>query len=86
MSILAGVAVAIAAALILWYLYPDAVERWLVRILTAKRVVFGVGAVILSLFLLSTGSFGLMVLGGVILALIVWYLLEDPDGIIADYT
>lgn len=86
MSAFIAAMVAIVAALALWRLYPDAVERWLVRILTAKRVLFGIGMVILALFLLSTGALGLMVLGGIIIALIVLYVISDPDEIRANYT
>lgn len=85
MSFLLAVAVVVAAAVVLWYLFPEATERWLTRVLLARKIVFGAGAVILALFLLSTGAFGLMVIGGAVLLLVVLYVLEDPNGELEEY-
>lgn len=84
MSLLFPLAVVVAAAAGLVYLFPEASERALVGILLVRRVVFGSGAVILSLFLLSTGNGILMLAGGVILLLILLYVIHDPNGEIQD--
>lgn len=85
MSVVVGVVVVVLVALALWHFFPEGTERWLTRVLIARKLVFGVGLVILSLFLLSTGAFGLMLVGGVILLLIVLYLLDDPHGELEKY-
>lgn len=85
MSVIAGVVVALLVAVGLWYFYPEETERWLVRLLTAKRIVFGIGAIILGLFLLSTGALGLMLIGGAVLVFAALYFLNDPDGYIDQY-
>ena len=80
MSLAVALAAALVAAVVIWYLYPEETERWLVRFLTAKRIVFGLAAIIFGLFLLSTGAFGLMLLGAVLIIVFVLYFLCDPDG------
>jgi len=76
--VLALLIVILVAAGIAW-LFPEESERFLRGVLVVRRVVFGIGVIILGLFLLSTGAGGLMALGAVILALVVLYLIHDPD-------
>ena len=85
MSVVLGVIVVVLVALALWYFFPEATEKWLTRVLVARKIVFGAGLIILSLFLLSTGALGLMLVGGTILLLIVLYLLDDPNGELEAY-
>lgn len=85
MSVVAGVIAVIVTALLLWHFFPEGTEKWLTRVLIARKLVFGVGLIILSLFLLSTGALGLMLVGGLILLLIVLYLLDDPNGELETY-
>lgn len=71
-------AVFIVAGLLIW-LFPETTVVWLRRLLFVRRIVFGIGAIILGLFLLSTGAGLLMTAGAVIVLLLILYLLLDPN-------
>lgn len=85
MSLLAGLLVAGVVAVGLWYLFPEGTERWLARLMAAKKIVFGASMIILALFLLATGAFELMLLGVIIFVLVFLYILSDPEGAFSDY-
>lgn len=84
MSILIGAVAAAVVALALVYMYPEETERWLTRLLTAKKIVFGVGTFILALFLIATSASWLPILGFVLLVLIFAYILLDPENELGD--
>lgn len=84
MSLIIGVIAAAVVALALVYMFPDATEKWLTRLLLARKVVFGVGIFILALFLLATSASWLPFLGGAILVTIFVYLLLDPENELGD--
>ena len=84
MSIALGVVAAAVVATILVSLFPKGAERWLNRLLLARKVVFGIAVFILALFLLATGTALLPFIGGAILVLIFAYLLIDPENQLSD--
>lgn len=84
MSVVIGVVAALAVAILLVYLYPDATETWLTRLLLARKVIFGIGIFVLALFLIATSASWLPILGGAILVAIFVYLLLDPNNELAD--
>lgn len=84
MSILLGVLAAAAVAILLVYLYPEATETWLLRLLTAKKIVFGVGTFILALFLIATSASWLPFLGVALLVAIFVYIALDPENELGD--
>jgi len=63
------------------WLFPDGSERFIQGLLFLRRIVFGLGAILLGLFLLYTGAGSLMFIGGIIILLIVIYLLQDPEDL-----
>lgn len=72
------VAIAVTALLLL-YFFPEATERWVRRVMLARKVVFGILAIVLALFLLATGAATLMLLGGAIILLGLLWVLTDPN-------
>lgn len=84
MSLLAGVVAAAVAAVLLIHFYPDATEKWLLRLLTTKKIVFGVGTFILALFLIATSASWLPLLGFAILVAIFVYIFLDPENELSD--
>ena len=84
MSIALGVVAAAVVAAVLVSLFPEGTERWLNRLLLARKVVFGIAVFILALFLLATGTALLPFIGGAILVLIFAYLLIDPENQLSD--
>lgn len=84
MSLLLGVLAAAAVAFVLVYVYPEETEKWLVRLLTAKRFILGTATLILALFLIATGASYLPILGVVILVSIFVYVLIDPENEFGD--
>lgn len=84
MSVLLGVTAAAIVAGLLVYFFPEGTEKWLSRLLTARRIVFGIGAVILGLFLLATSAGFLPYIGFGILVSIFVYVYMDPDNELQD--
>jgi len=84
MSIALGVVAAAVVATILVSLFPEATERWLNRLLLARKILFGIAVFILALFLLATSTALLPFIGGAILVLIFAYLLLDPENQLSD--
>ena len=84
MSLVVGVIAAAVVAIVLVYLFPDATEKWLMRLLLARKIIFGVGIFILALFLVATSASWLPFLGGAILVTIFVYLLLDPENELGD--
>lgn len=80
MSLVMGLVAALVIAVALVYFFPEATEKWLMRVLLARKIIFGVGIVILALFLLATSAGLLPIIGGAILVLVFLYLLVDPQG------
>lgn len=78
MSLALIVAVLVIAAFVLAFMFPEATERWLCRILMVRKVVFSAATVLLAFFLLATGTAVLMAIGAVIVIVAVLYLLTDP--------
>lgn len=63
------------------WLFPDGSERFIRGLLFLRRIVFGLGVILLGLFLLYTGAGSLMFIGGIIILLVVIYLLQDPEDL-----
>lgn len=60
----------IGAALALYFIAPDVVERWFMRIMRARVVGGAIFTVLLGLVLLMTGSPLSMLLGGALIGLL----------------
>jgi len=84
MSIALGVVAAAVVAAVLVSVFPKGTERWLSRLLLARKVVFGIAIFIFALFLLATSTALLPFIGGAILVLIFAYLLIDPENQLSD--
>lgn len=84
MSLVIGLIVAFGVAFALVSLYPDTTERWLRRLMLARKVIFGIGLFIFAVFLVATGASYLPFIGGALLVIIFVYLLVDPENELAD--
>jgi hypothetical protein len=84
MSLVLGIIAASLVAIGLVWLFPDATERWLRRLMLARKIIFGTGLFVLSLFLIATSASYLPFIGVAILVIIFVYLLLDPQNELAD--
>jgi len=69
-------AVAVAAAILVAWRYPDRTQAALSRILLARRIIFGLFALMTALILLGTGNVILVAVGIAVLvlfALVGWF-------------
>jgi len=69
------IAAVVLTAFALVRFWPDATRRWFRRALTARRIVFGLAAVITALLFISSGATGLVIIGSLILLFAVLFVI-----------
>lgn len=72
MSALLILLAVIAIGVITAYWFPTKTQRLVQRILFARRIIFGVGAIIVAFVFIGTGNAYLVLLGGFTFLIMVW--------------